>query len=147
MVYLNGKIYVDGRYQTFVLDAPAPAPARVILNGEVLAFETPPQVICDRTMLPVRFFFEKLGAQVQWKEETQEITVTDGEQVITFRIGGETALVNGEEKPLDAPAVLSGEKAMLPLRALAEQLGYQVDWEEDRKLVTVRRPAPAAEEP
>ena len=147
VVYLNGKIYVDGRYQTFVLDAPAPAPARVILNGEALAFETPPRVICDRTMLPVRFFFEKLGAQVQWKEETQEITVTEGEQVITFRIGGETALVNGEEKPLDAPAVLSGERAMLPLRALAEQLGYQVDWEEDRKLVTVRRSAPAAEEP
>jgi hypothetical protein len=35
-----------------------------------------PQIVNSRTMLPLRFVAESLGADVQWEESTQTITIT-----------------------------------------------------------------------
>lgn len=138
VLYLNGKIWIDARYQTFVLDYQPPETVRMILKGEALGFEVPPETQNDRTMIPARFLFEKLHAAVDWNQETEEITLTGAGHTILFQIGRETAVVDGEERPLDAPPYLSGDRTMIPLRFLAENLGYQVDWDEARRLVTVK---------
>jgi hypothetical protein len=38
-------------------------------------------------------------------------------------------LVNGEEKQLDAPPFIMGDKAMIPLRFVAEELGCTVEYD------------------
>lgn len=38
---------------------------RVILNEEELVFDVPPQIINDRTMVPLRVIFEALGSYVE----------------------------------------------------------------------------------
>ena len=139
VLYLNGKIWIDARYQTFVLDYQPQDAIRVLLNGEALGFEVPPEVQNDRTMIPIRFLFEKLDASVDWNQETEEITVTGGGHVISFQIGKETAVVDGEERLLDAPPYLSQDRTMIPLRFLTENLGYQVNWEEERSIVTIQQ--------
>ena len=35
-----------------------------------------PQILNSRTMLPLRFVAESLGADVQWEASTQTITIT-----------------------------------------------------------------------
>ena len=59
--------------------------------------------------------------------------------MISFQIGKETAVVDGEERLLDAPPYLSQDRTMIPLRFLTENLGYQVNWEEERSIVTIQQ--------
>ena len=35
-----------------------------------------PEIINDRTYVPIRFVAEELGADVQWNEETKTVTIT-----------------------------------------------------------------------
>lgn len=137
VLYIDGKIWVDGRFQTLVLDYQPPEAIRVFLNGEALGFEVLPEIKNDRTMIPARFLFEKLNAKVEWLAETEEIAVTGGGHQILFRIGSDAAVVDGEETLLDAPPYLSQDRTMIPLRFLTESLGYRVTWEEERNLVVI----------
>lgn len=47
-----------------------------LLNGEEKYLDTAPTIINDRTMLPIRFIAESFGFNVEWYEQTQEITIS-----------------------------------------------------------------------
>lgn len=116
----------------------------VQVNDEILGFETPPVTEADRTLVPMRFLFEKLGAEVSWDEATNTATaaipanVTDQIQTfgmaedrrVSFSIDDTTASVNGAVATMDVPARLVNDKTMVPLRFLSENLGYTVTWDE-----------------
>ncbi|MQL52519.1 hypothetical protein GFC01_09645 [Desulfofundulus thermobenzoicus] len=44
----------------------AASPIKLIVNGQEIKPDVPPQIINDRTMVPVRWVAEALGADVQW---------------------------------------------------------------------------------
>ncbi len=45
------------------------------VNGIEKTMDVPPQIIKDRTMLPLRFIIENLGCDVDWDADTKSITV------------------------------------------------------------------------
>ena len=45
-------------------------------NGTAIVLDSPAFIENDRTYTPLRFIAEKLGADVEWDGETQEITIT-----------------------------------------------------------------------
>ncbi len=47
-----------------------------ILNGEVHSLDVPPQVINNRTLLPIRFIAEGFKFNVEWLGETQTVKIT-----------------------------------------------------------------------
>lgn len=49
---------------------------RLVVNGRLIQPEVPPIIINDRTMVPLRFVAEALGAQVDWQAESQTVSVT-----------------------------------------------------------------------
>lgn len=108
----------------------------VKLDGEELQFEVPAQIIDDRTMVPMRDIFEKLGAKVDWDEEHQGIMAFAGHKIITMMIGQNKMFVadftTGVETELylDVPPMLVNDKTLVPLRAVSESLGVKVDWSE-----------------
>ena len=110
---------------------------KVQVNGQELTFDTPPRMISDRTFVPIRALFEEMGAEVNWDEETKTATVTQNDQTITFQMDNTAATVNGEEKEMDVPARMINDRIMIPLRFLSENLGYQVDWDDENYLVSI----------
>ncbi|RTE09370.1 copper amine oxidase N-terminal domain-containing protein [Paenibacillus whitsoniae] len=48
---------------------------KLIVNGNVITPEVPPQIIDGSTMVPIRAVSEALGADVQWKEAEQTVIV------------------------------------------------------------------------
>ena len=98
----------------------------------------------DRTLVPMRFLFEKLGADVTWDEATQTATATIepdlDDQFQTFgtaqaksvsvSIDNTTAVVNGQARAMDVPARMVNDRTLVPLRFLSENLGYTVTWDE-----------------
>lgn len=45
------------------------------INGEKNILKAPPEIKGGRTFVPVRFISEGLGAKIEWKAETQQITI------------------------------------------------------------------------
>lgn len=47
----------------------------VQVNGKSISMDTPAQIINGRTMVPVRFVSEALGAKVSWDEKTSTVII------------------------------------------------------------------------
>ena len=91
-------------------------------------FEIVPKVINDRTMVPIRFIAEALGATVSYKEETEEIVIDiDGKQIL-LKVGSDVMKVGNTEVKLDAPAFVEDGRTLVPVRAISEGLGKKVSY-------------------
>jgi rhamnogalacturonan endolyase len=89
----------------------------------------------DRTLVPIRFISEALGADVNWDEATQKITITNGDTEIVMNIGAVDYTVNGDKKSMETAPVISQDRTMVPLRAIAEALDKSVYW--NNGLITI----------
>ncbi len=110
---------------------------RVMLDGKELFFDEPACVTGGCTMVPMRKIFEELGAKVDWDGNTQTVSASRGDTVITFKIGEAVLYKNGAPIQLLAPAVISNSRTLVHVRAVAEALGAQVDWDGEKGLVTI----------
>ena len=106
-------------------------------NGNILGFDVPPIIEDGSTLVPMRFLFEQMGADVEWNSETQTATATLDNTVVTFSIDNINAEVNKTSATMDVPARLINGKTMVPLRFLSENMGYDVDWYDDNRTAIV----------
>jgi len=95
-----------------------------------------------RTMVPLRFIGEALGAKVDWNNAERKVTYTLYGRTIELWIDKSTALVNGDPVVVDpAPYIVSG-RTVVPLRFVSENLGAAVEWESKTQRITIKFPAP-----
>ncbi|MGC9089243.1 MAG: stalk domain-containing protein [Caldisericia bacterium] len=117
----------------------------MLVNDREQEIDVPPQIIEGRTLLPIRWVAEPLGATVGWDGVEKKVTVTLKSTTIELWIGKNIARVNGVDTPIDpnnpkvVPMIISG-RTMLPVRFVAENLGCQVDWDSNTKTVTITYP-------
>jgi hypothetical protein len=105
----------------------------VSVNGEKVSFDVEPVIKNDRTMVPLRAVFEKMGAEVTWNDEAKSAVCTLGENTVTITVGSADADVNGEIYSLDSPAEITDGRILVPLRFIAEGLGATVTWRSESK--------------
>lgn len=91
----------------------------------------------SRTQAPVRFIAEQLGATVDWLPETQEIRLTKGQTEVTMQVGCNLLTVNGDTVQMDTSPKLNGDRTFLPVRYVAEALGYSIDWNQNEQTVII----------
>ncbi len=113
----------------------------VLLDGQALSFDVEPQIINSRTMVPMRAIFTALGANVDWVEEHRLIVASKNTSIITMMIDSPVMhignLENGEQKviDLDSPPVIVNSRTLVPVRAISDALGVQVDWNGETRTV------------
>ena len=112
-------------------------PVYVKFNDDILGFDEPPIIEDGSTLVPMRFLFEQMGADVEWDSETQTATATLDNTAVTFSIDNINAEVNKTPAQMDVPARLVNGKTMVPLRFLSENMGYDVDWDADSRTAIV----------
>ncbi len=110
---------------------------KVKIDGEQITFDVAPQIINDRTMVPLRAIFEALGATVDWNGETRTVTSTRNDTTISLTIDSATMTVNGEDRALDSPACLINDRTLVPVRAISEAFGTTVDWIGEERTVLI----------
>ncbi len=114
--------------------------------GKTKSNDVAPKIVNDRTMLPVRFVAENLGAKVEWDGEKQLVTITgknlktDENVTILITIGSSTVKVNGKEIKLDSPAFIENDRTYTPIRFISENLGAGVEWVEKDQKVIITKP-------
>jgi hypothetical protein len=105
-------------------------------------------VIDGRTLLPVRYIADPLGAGVGWVGSEQKATVTLGGIYLELWIDNPIARINGVDTQIDAynadvaPIIVPPGRTMLPLRFIAEALGCQVNYDGATQSIEVIHPAP-----
>ncbi|MGI6434690.1 MAG: stalk domain-containing protein [Syntrophomonadaceae bacterium] len=112
------------------------------IDGEPYTLDAAPFIKPEvsRTLVPLRFLGEALGATVDWTAETQQVSITDAGSEITLTIDSQEALVNSAPVNLDCPAELHPPgRTFVPLRFVSETLGAQVDWDGATKMITIIR--------
>lgn len=109
----------------------------VKLDKEYIAFDQPPILYHDRTLVPMRFIFQKFGMTVGWDEATMTATAANNDAVISFTIDNNIATVNGKQFVLDTMPLLVNDRTLIPLRFLSENLGYNVEWKETPQEVII----------
>ncbi len=116
-----------------------PAPQiTVIVDGSAMSFgDNIPMSESFRTLVPMRAIFEKLGAEVEWDNDTLTAMALTDEKTVTVQIDSMTMIVNDDAVALDVPARLIGDFTYVPLRAVSEAFDADVQWDEDSQTVTI----------
>jgi len=110
----------------------------VYLNGERMTFDVPPQIIDNRTMVPMRAIFEALNAWVYWSGNTQTITATGAATTVEMQVGNPIITVNGNEITLDVPPMIIDNRTLVPVRAVAESFDAEVEWDAETQTVSIQ---------
>lgn len=125
---------------------------KVQINGEFVDFtdsdgnKVEPQIINDRTMVPMRKIFEEFGAEIEWIDGTKSIIATTADKEIGLQINNSKAIVknaNGETEiiTLDSVPVIVEGRTLVPVRFIAESLDKIVGWDQENRAVVIVEPA------
>lgn len=115
----------------------------VTVNGGQVSFDVQPYVDNqNRTIIPLRFVSQELGYACDWNPVTREVTVTGYGSSILLRIGQKNAEVNGQQVTMDTVAVVSGGRAMVPLRFVLENMGLSVSYDPATNTADIRNGTP-----
>jgi hypothetical protein len=118
----------------------------VLIDGVPVIFPDQAPVIIDgRTLVPVRGVFEELGWDVDWNAETSTAQLHKNDFGIRITVGSagfrwihpyytdnHYAIVL-----LDVPAQIINGRTMLPIRAVLEAVGYEVEWNAETHSVLI----------
>ncbi len=122
-----------------VLLVSADADVSVTVDGNKVVFPDAKPFIDEngRTLIPVRFVTEDLGATVEWNAQDREVYITKDGVNIMIRIGQEIILVNGRTKTMDTKAIIKEDRTYVPIRYVAEELGATVGWDASTRTVII----------
>lgn len=112
----------------------------VYLNDKLVDFPTTdarPQIINDRTYVPVRRTCEALGLEIDWNSKTETMTLTRDGVVIAHTMRSKTVLINGEVKSFDTASLNKNNRILMPIRMIAESIGAVVTWDDPTRSVHI----------
>lgn len=138
LVLIVGALCVSGASAAASASAPT-----VRVNGYIVEFPDAQPFIDenDRTILPVRFVTEQLGAVVSWSNETKTATIMKNGISVAITIGDAKLKVtkNGEtsDVTMDTAAIIRESRTYVPIRFVAEALGAYVDYSDVYNVVGI----------
>lgn len=91
----------------------------------------------NTTLVPMREFFQKLGANLKWDEKTRTILATTNEKTIQLVIDQKIAKINGEDHSLLIEPKIINDQTYVPLRFIAEALTYDVAWDPKDNIISI----------
>jgi len=93
----------------------------------------------NRTLVPIRFIAEALGAEVDWTNATAyrplTVHITIDGQTLSFGIGETSPYLAA--LGMDVPAQPMSNRTMVPLRFVSEFFGSVVEWDGDTRSIEI----------
>ena len=111
---------------------------RIIFNEEYISINPSPIIVDGRTLVPARAISEMLGASVEWDGEAREVSIRMGSIRSALIIDSNIAVVNGHNIRIDVPAKIINGSTFIPLRFVAENFGFEIDFIDGVILVSER---------
>jgi flagellum-specific peptidoglycan hydrolase FlgJ len=129
MALSSGNIGMDAEATTI----------KLLVDGNDITSLSSPMIVNDRTLVPIRFVSEEIGAEVKWDGVNRTVTVVKGNKSVFLRI--DSYLVefnNGELYQLsDVAPLIINDRTYVPLRLISNALGIGIEWDEASRTVMV----------
>jgi opacity protein-like surface antigen len=109
--------------------------AQVEVNGKKIDAEA--VIVDSRTLVPVRGVFEELGYTVDYNADTKTATLTKNDTVVAMTMGDTYFTVDGKQITPEVPQQIIDSRFMLPLRAVSEAIGANVEWDSETKTAVI----------
>lgn len=133
----------------FYLDKPY---YETLIDGTVhqIPMDVQPTAINERTMLPIRFVAEAIGATVEWHQDTQSATFTKDGITATITLGNPVITVSdGRTIQMDAEPTVISERIFVPLTNISQIFGLtngdlrdgvdnDIEWDQDNYRVIIK---------
>jgi hypothetical protein len=136
-----------GRIDQAVADSTSTSAEFVIGMDQYFINNQTPGIIMDaspyidsasgRTLVPVRYLADSLGATTTWDAATRGVTVSTAVYDIGMIIGSTTLTVDGQAQTMDVAPVINNGRTYLPARDVANALGFSVDWDAANEIVII----------
>ena len=81
-----------------------------------------PYITDDRTMVPLRFVSEALGADVSYNPDKHAVAIVLGNINTALTIGDKTMVVNDKKVEMEVAAVISNDRTYIPIKYIADAL-------------------------
>ncbi len=126
---------------SFSFAAYAEAPARelddvsFIIDFEPAEFNGNAILANGRMLLPMRDFFESIGADLDWCDQEKQVNASYNGNQITLKIEKHTAYINDNMLILDVAPTLVSDATYIPVRFAAESLGYEIIWSDSLRTI------------
>lgn len=113
----------------------------IVLNDRKVDFpDSKPymDIQSNRILVPVRFIAEGLGALVEWDPIGRQVDILKDKVNLRFKIGEKKYILNGKERPMDTSPFIRGNRTLVPLRTVSENLDMDVGWDGETKTVVLK---------
>ncbi|ULL14667.1 copper amine oxidase [Paenibacillus sp. H1-7] len=151
----DGTIYIADAYnnkirQMKLFRLPESLPkddqVKVVIGSNVVEFDAQPEIANGRTMVPVRIIAEALGYKVGFEEANRSVQLSKGDVTIELYLDktGIKTMENQKQavtKETDAAPYLKQERTYVPVRFFAEEIGLDVQWDQDSRTAILREKA------
>lgn len=121
------------------------------VNGkeETVKMDVAPFIQNDRTMLPLRYVAESLGAEVKWDNSTRTASFTKDNLTASIQIdGNKIKLSDGKEFTMDAKPVNKNDRVFVSLTNVSkvfnltngdtkDGVSQDIEWDNDSRSVTI----------
>lgn len=99
-------------------------------------------------LVPLRGIFEKLGAGVQYSQNSHAVVAVRGTTTVTLKVGELQGYINGTSYSLTTPAQVIDGATLVPLRFIAQAFGAKVRFNPTTRIasVTTKEAPPALPE-
>lgn len=91
----------------------------------------------SRTLVPFSKTLTTYGANVQWSSESRTATAEKNGIKVEVPIGEKYIVINGEQKVIDTAAKIVNNRTFLPIKAVMEAFGSEVEWDQDLRTVVI----------
>lgn len=98
----------------------------VIVDNNIVAIDTAALIKNERTFVPYRALAEAFGAKVEWNEKDRTVTTQMDGKTVVMTIDKKEYKVNDKEMTMDVAPYISGDRTLVPVRFVAEALGFKV---------------------
>ena len=138
----TSEVFIGGHSGTWAYDYKAygrymEEKISVKYNDNDISFRTQPEIKQGITMVPIRDIAEMLHATVGYEDGV--ITVNKQGDTIVVEIGKEIATMNGKKVDMELPPYLNPSGyTMVPLKFIAEALGIQSGWSNEKQTVYLK---------
>lgn len=109
----------------------------IIINGEEILFKDPILNESGHLLLPMRDFYEAIGATVYWNQEKKMASSVRNNQTVDLTINSKTAVVNGNKVQVSVAPIVYKDRTYIPMRFVSENSDGIVYWDEERQVVEV----------
>ena len=109
----------------------------VMLNETPIEFDAFPVILNNQVMVPSPTIFEALGMEAEWDYSWEAVHAIKDSLSIKISPYTHSMFVNERWVRIDTPAVMRGNRILVPLQPIAEAVGANVEWDEDMKTIRI----------